>query len=893
MNSCKVFLIKIGLFLFSLSFSFSHLVGQSGSIGLDFQTTNPSACDVADGIISLQPTGGTPPYAYSIDGGASFQADSLFTGLSIGTYILHVRDDNQQFSSFLLARLTVEGAPIIRNVVVSNPMTCNEGGSIKIVVEGERGGLAYSIDGGNSFQSDFSFLNISEGTYDIVVRNEDGTCPATYPTITFDPLSPADLLQIQITTTNADCDSDNGVIEVNVSGGSGQYLYSIDNAALFQTSNIFSDLAAGSYAISIMDTLTQCANNSASSIEIVEEGCPDCEDIEIIVATTHPTCDLSNGEINISIQNGQSTYEYSIDDGQNFQSEAVFTNLSANDYIIKIRDIINDCERASSQPTQLISSECPECDSVLDISAASIIPDCDSLNGQISLTIENGSGDYVVRINDGVFGEALFFDDLGQGNFSFIVRDIGQACQADPFEVSLVSEVCDSICPDIRLNGDAEVLLFNCEANVTYCFLGVTAQALETYQIFDNGLPYQGPIGVCDSILGAATIELEGGVHDITITIPNTDCTYEFELSTFCLTDTIRIDTTVLLGESDTLCFPAFFGQEVESIQLVCEGLTPFVGFEINNVDKCIIYEGLEVGIDSVCVVVCFEDETCVEVILTVETITEMEAVEEVFDTIFVNEMDTFCIDTSVFEGMPVSIINYCEEASGESVVFDIDSSSYCVIYTGIEPGTEMACIEVCDDLGICDTTIIIITVELEVEPPIAINDIDTVQQKATKTLNVLGNDTTNSTILTLTILDQTEANGVFEVNADLTVTYTPSDTLCDLVEVFTYELCNPAGCDTAIVELYIECKIFRIYNGISPNGDGINDTFTIEGIEHFPDNTLRVINRWGNVVYEQQGYKGQWDGTWNNQDLPDGTYFYLFDNGKGQLFSGTLLIKR
>jgi len=40
------------------------------------------------------------------------------------------------------------------------------------------------------------------------------------------------------------------------------------------------------------------------------------------------------------------------------------------------------------------------------------------------------------------------------------------------------------------------------------------------------------------------------------------------------------------------------------------------------------------------------------------------------------------------------------------------------------------------------------------------------------------------------------------------------------------------------------------IYTGISPNGDGINDEFIILGLDNFPDNTLRIYNRWGVQVF-------------------------------------------
>ncbi|MEM7163530.1 MAG: gliding motility-associated C-terminal domain-containing protein, partial [Bacteroidota bacterium] len=70
------------------------------------------------------------------------------------------------------------------------------------------------------------------------------------------------------------------------------------------------------------------------------------------------------------------------------------------------------------------------------------------------------------------------------------------------------------------------------------------------------------------------------------------------------------------------------------------------------------------------------------------------------------------------------------------------------------------------------------------------------------------------------------------------------------------------------------------IPGGISPNGDGLNDALIIEGIDGFPDNTLQIFNRWGNLVYERVGYNNSnpWDGQNDGNDniLPDGTYYLI-----------------
>ena len=86
-----------------------------------------------------------------------------------------------------------------------------------------------------------------------------------------------------------------------------------------------------------------------------------------------------------------------------------------------------------------------------------------------------------------------------------------------------------------------------------------------------------------------------------------------------------------------------------------------------------------------------------------------------------------------------------------------------------------------------------------------------------------------------------------------------------------------------------------------SPNGDGINDFLVIEGIKSRPNNTLKIVNRWGTLVYSKKNYDNTWDGnsehklTINKSNgLPRGTYFYTLDfHGENKSWSGYIYIMR
>ena len=83
------------------------------------------------------------------------------------------------------------------------------------------------------------------------------------------------------------------------------------------------------------------------------------------------------------------------------------------------------------------------------------------------------------------------------------------------------------------------------------------------------------------------------------------------------------------------------------------------------------------------------------------------------------------------------------------------------------------------------------------------------------------------------------------------------------------------------------------IANAITPNGDGSNDTWVIGGIDGFADAQVRVVNRYGQIVFESNGYTNPWRGTLNNEALPPADYYYVvsYDKSKEPL-TGVVSIK-
>lgn len=105
-------------------------------------------------------------------------------------------------------------------------------------------------------------------------------------------------------------------------------------------------------------------------------------------------------------------------------------------------------------------------------------------------------------------------------------------------------------------------------------------------------------------------------------------------------------------------------------------------------------------------------------------------------------------------------------------------------------------------------------------------------------------------------------------------------------VVVEVVDACGNEASTTA--RIVIDCDII-IPNVFTPNGDGINDVWEIEGLSS-RTNTVRVYNRWGQVVLDVKNYRNNWGAL----DVPDGTYFYeVIVDGKGDPFTGHVTVLR
>jgi gliding motility-associated-like protein len=84
------------------------------------------------------------------------------------------------------------------------------------------------------------------------------------------------------------------------------------------------------------------------------------------------------------------------------------------------------------------------------------------------------------------------------------------------------------------------------------------------------------------------------------------------------------------------------------------------------------------------------------------------------------------------------------------------------------------------------------------------------------------------------------------------------------------------------------------VSEAMTPNGDGINDTWRVVNIENHSNSLVIIYNRWGKEIFRQSAYQNDWDGTYNGDALPEGSYYFqIYLDGKNLDKDGWLYITK
>lgn len=366
---------------------------------------NDTKCAIANGRIILSASGGSAPYTYSKDNGATYQGSATFSNLAAGTYFLRVKDAHGCLwnGSVTVAPSTL---PVISNIIAQD-ILCSIGtdGSISITAASGISPYTYSIDNGSSFHNTPLFDSLPAGTYPVIVSDVNGcTVSASVTLIQPSPIN------LQILTVPSACGLNTGNITLNVlSGTTGVVTYSITNGQFFQPTNTFNALPPGVYFVVIEDA-NGCVTHDTAIVNNLNAP------VVSAVASTDVTCaNADDGTITIVASGGSGAIQYSIDNGVTFFIGNTFSNLAGGTYQIAVKDQNNCLARriVTIAEPMLVSVSCGMTNTT-----------CGLNNGAIMLTPGNGVLPFQYSINSGITWQTSnVFTGLPSGGISLMIRD--------------------------------------------------------------------------------------------------------------------------------------------------------------------------------------------------------------------------------------------------------------------------------------------------------------------------------------------------------------------------------------------------------------------------------------------------------------------------------------
>lgn len=368
--------------------------------------TNAS-CGQANGSVTLGAvTGGTAPYQYNFNG-LGLSSTTSYTSLAAGNYSLIVSDNNGCTYTAPNVVVSNGSAPTAIVTNATNASCGQSNGSVTLgAVTGGTAPYQYNFNGAG-LSSNVTYANLAAGSYPLNVQDANG-CLYTAPSITI--LSPNAPTALASTTTNASCNSTDGIITIGtVTGGSAPYLYNLNNQGLVSTTT-FSGLAAGTYTVLVQD-INGCTY-TAPAINISSANGPTAITINNIPAT----CGQANGSVNITnISGGTSPYQYNFNN-VGLSTTTTYNNLNSGSYPIVVVDN-NGCTYTTST---LITSDFPSFSLTTEISE----PSCSNNDGNIEITsISGGTAPYQFDLNNSGFSTSLSYPDLSSGTYSVVVKD--------------------------------------------------------------------------------------------------------------------------------------------------------------------------------------------------------------------------------------------------------------------------------------------------------------------------------------------------------------------------------------------------------------------------------------------------------------------------------------
>jgi gliding motility-associated-like protein len=448
-------------------------INKTNSLNATVTTTSTSCGLTGTGTATVSiPVGvGTAPYTFALAPlGISKTVSigtTLFDGLTEGNYTVTVTDASGVCVSPLPFIITNTGVMDISLTSLNTTCAGAANGSITIDPPNGTPLIEYSINNG-PFGTNNIFSNLAANTYIINVRDGAG-CTATNIPVTISP-GPAITMTTAVTPTT--CPGvNNGSITITGSTGTAPFVYSINGGA-YQANPVFSNLAPAMYFISLRDA--GGCTILFEQVTVTQGNTP----LTGQVAVTPTSCSgAMNGSIAVTPTSGTGPYEFSIDNGANWQTSNLFNGLPAGNYTMLIRE----GGACISNGIPAIVSTGP----ALTATAAAAPTACIGVdNGSITVTPDPlFTGPFEYALDGNAFQTGNVFTNVAAGNHTVVVRN-SSGCLSGNINITVpagLTLLANAISTAVTCNGLADgsisVTPANGSAPYSYSLNGGPGQA--------------------------------------------------------------------------------------------------------------------------------------------------------------------------------------------------------------------------------------------------------------------------------------------------------------------------------------------------------------------------------------------------------------------------------
>ncbi len=358
-------------------------------------------CGGSDGAINIDVIGDHGPFTYLWSTGATTQDIS---GIPSGTYTVWVTDTTSCTDSMTFNLNNISSINITSSV--SNA-TCAGGsdGAIDVTISG--GTPPYSISWSHGPTSE-DVTGLPAGLYTISVTDANSCLFSEDITVGEMPAVTVNLVSSQ----NEICGTNNGSIDISVSGGTGSYGYSWSNGATTQDIN---GLQVGTYNVTVTDG-NGCVGTGSFSILNDVSSCSGFCYLDITnINVTSDTCGSGVGAIDITVTDPSLPYNVSWDSGETTDD---ISGTTYGSYTVTV----NDANGCTDSETIVI----PNYTGTLDVTSVSTNDEiCGGANGTINITVSGGSLPYAFNWSNGATTEDI--TGLTAGTYSVDITD-GAGC---------------------------------------------------------------------------------------------------------------------------------------------------------------------------------------------------------------------------------------------------------------------------------------------------------------------------------------------------------------------------------------------------------------------------------------------------------------------------------